>query len=693
MIILGAYYGTNMVLYPDFFLDLGYEGVTHIRGINKNTKKLRNNGSGKSLLLSGICEVLVMSSPILEPNDSRAKKDLFSTSTTISLEVDGDIITKKTKGTTVSYEIPTEMGSELVKIDVARDYLWEKFPLSAEEFFTYIYLDSRRTFRLHMGTATERNKLFTRLFRLDNFSEIYAHFSARLSELNFKRRELSTLSEQLHELGEPKDCTESRALHKKAVAKLAVLQDRLRDSRANEANAKSAIEFNKRVDERAALLKNLKVVDGQGILNLVQKAAKDLDREWLGYDNYKSKLAKIDGDIPDEADIEGLKSELAVLERKVKAGVSDVDTQAMAEELGINLKKLPDEMTKVGSRIEVLRHLSQAHESCPACGGGYDPKIVAKFRKELKAAKVEYDKLDTLFKSVELYGTGISRSEYKLVLARLKEVEALLRNFNQHSVVQSLKSRKPELARNHYEVALRMAARLDAVNGYKEKVEVPEVEPFDDLSRRIDIAQDFIIKVKGELMQADYADKHRAGILAKIHSLEQELSDYDVVKALVDAYGTKGIKTLAIAEICNRLQNNLNNFSFSVLPEPIYFTIVIEPNRFDILATRNPGTEFEQTSDVRLLSGGESRAFNLLMLISILPLIPDKLRTNIVVLDEMTANMDSATKHLVYETYIPLLQEQVPHVIVLDTGTTPIDGARELYVVKEGNTSKLVGEE
>ena len=693
MIKFGAYYGTNMVLYPEFFLDLGYNGVTHIRGVNKNTKALRNNGSGKSLLLSGISDVMMGCSPILEPNDSRAKKDLYTGGTSISVEVDGNTITKRTKGTTVSYEIPTESGSELVKIDVARNYLYEVFPISVEEFFTYVYLDSRRTFKLHMGTTTERNRVFTQLFRLDNFTELHQHFSGLLSELNYKRRELSSLVTQLHELGEPTDCSKDKALHKKAVAKLATLQQRLKDSKAAEAKARSAREHNKKVEERTKLLAKLDLVDGTGVLGLTQKAARRLEAEWVAYDNYKSKRSSIVGDIPDASEIEGLTAELAKLKRKVALGVSEVDTVAMAKELGVTLKELPDKLSHMESNIHVIRHLSQPQDECPACGGAYSSKLVSKFAKLLKSEQREYEKLDRLAKAVELYGSGITKAEYNATRSRVSEIERLLQNFERHKVVAELKCAKPDKARDYYDTTLAVATRLNSLLPYDSVIDVPEVEPFDKLVDRIDVANDFILEVKGRLLKEKFSGSQRKALQDKIDSLEAELEDYEVVKALVDAYGSKGIKTLAIADICNRLQNNLNNFSFSVFPEPIYFSIVVEPNRFDILATRNPGTEFEQTSDVRLLSGGESRSFNLLMLISILPLIPDKIRTNIVVLDEMTANMDSTTKHLVYATYIPLLQEQVPHVIVLDTGTTPIDDAREMYVVKEGNTSKLIGEE
>jgi ABC-type bacteriocin/lantibiotic exporter with double-glycine peptidase domain len=74
-------------------------------------------------------------------------------------------------------------------------------------------------------------------------------------------------------------------------------------------------------------------------------------------------------------------------------------------------------------------------------------------------------------------------------------------------------------------------------------------------------------------------------------------------------------------------------------------------------------------------------------------MLPEHRRVNVIILDEMTSHMDRVTKELVYERYIPILHSFVPHVIVLDTGNLPLSGARELYVQKEGGTSKLIGVE
>jgi DNA repair exonuclease SbcCD ATPase subunit len=244
---------------------------------------------------------------------------------------------------------------------------------------------------------------------------------------------------------------------------------------------------------------------------------------------------------------------------------------------------------------------------------------------------------------------------------------------------------KPKLAEGYYDKIYSALVEMETLPDTK--VEVGEDS---DLEERIEVANSFILGLEKQLAVARQTTSNNDKVLAQLEDVDTQLKDYEVLRCLQEAYGNKGIKNSTLLDICSRLESNLNYWSWSVFPEPIHFAIEVSHSKIDILAYRNPCTDFERVSDVRHLSGGESRAFNLLLLLSLLPLIPSSRRLNIVVLDECTANMDNQTKRLVFEQYIPLLTDIVPHVIVLDTGTTPIDGAQELYAVKEMGITNLL---
>ena len=97
MIKLGKYSGENLPLFKSFDLDLSKVGVTIIRGRNLNAKgmKDRNNGSGKTLLLSGLAELLISSNPGIERNETFARKALFPhKNSRVSLELNGRLVLK-----------------------------------------------------------------------------------------------------------------------------------------------------------------------------------------------------------------------------------------------------------------------------------------------------------------------------------------------------------------------------------------------------------------------------------------------------------------------------------------------------------------------------------------------------------------------------------------------------------------------
>ena len=97
-------------------------------------------------------------------------------------------------------------------------------------------------------------------------------------------------------------------------------------------------------------------------------------------------------------------------------------------------------------------------------------------------------------------------------------------------------------------------------------------------------------------------------------------------------------------------------------------------------------------SDVRHLSGAESRAFSLLFMLSVLPLIPSNRRTNLCILDEFEAGLDEPTRNLLVSQYLPTLNQIVEHIIFITPNNIPEDKSvnrRTITVVKQGSKSYI----
>jgi len=167
-----------------------------------------------------------------------------------------------------------------------------------------------------------------------------------------------------------------------------------------------------------------------------------------------------------------------------------------------------------------------------------------------------------------------------------------------------------------------------------------------------------------------YQNTHRVyaeelqDVEAKIAKLSPGVADKKILEILLKAYGTKGLRATAANSVCQLLQTNLNHYRDLIFAEPFTFEVSASESGVSILVDRNNGKP-DSVSDVRNLSGAESNSFQLLSLISLLPLLPDSDRVNLVVLDEPTSHMDSISRSIFNERFVPILREIVPSVYII----------------------------
>lgn len=173
----------------------------------------------------------------------------------------------------------------------------------------------------------------------------------------------------------------------------------------------------------------------------------------------------------------------------------------------------------------------------------------------------------------------------------------------------------------------------------------------------------------------------------KIEQLELQCSKTALFQKLAEVFQPKGFRLEKIKYFTKVFESVLNKFSKFVFMEPFSFEVIIEKRDLQILATRN-----ERNSDVRYLSGSESRCFQLLCLISILALLPQTKRTNVCILDEMDAGCDEMTTKMFYESFLPELRNIVPSVIVI----TPLKDSGfyinedRSYIIKKVNGESTI---
>ena len=169
--------------------------------------------------------------------------------------------------------------------------------------------------------------------------------------------------------------------------------------------------------------------------------------------------------------------------------------------------------------------------------------------------------------------------------------------------------------------------------------------------------------------------------------LKDSVDDEEAYKLLVEAYGNAGIKRLMLQRIGMHLQNCLNRYARYVFSEPYRFKVSID-TQFDILVKRRYASR-NLVSDVRKLSGAESRAFTLLLWLSLLSLVPAQNRSNILILDEPDVNMGDEMREN-FIKFLPMLNKIVPHIIVITPKSERIYPNATYYtVIKEKGWSRI----
>lgn len=210
-----------------------------------------------------------------------------------------------------------------------------------------------------------------------------------------------------------------------------------------------------------------------------------------------------------------------------------------------------------------------------------------------------------------------------------------------------------------------------------------------DLKKKAAKYVEEIARVSSQLEVLKNNRKRLKDLKTRKSELAEKTQDIPVVELLIDAYSNKGVKLLIIKQIAAIIEKNMNKFAPLLYKERIKFTFDVDVNRFDILMERNYKGK-KRVSDVRRLSGAESRAFSFLLPLAILPLIPSERRLNIMVMDEPTVNLDYSMRNLFTNSFIPKLNSVIPHIIIVSPLDDQYKNQKVYTVIKEGGFSTLV---
>ena len=216
-------------------------------------------------------------------------------------------------------------------------------------------------------------------------------------------------------------------------------------------------------------------------------------------------------------------------------------------------------------------------------------------------------------------------------------------------------------------------------------VEADAQKQYNRLGKKVNALHEIISELKSAQTEYNLLSRNQADIRTKLDTLQIELDNKKITESLVAAYGPKGLKINAITNICQNLESNFNSMSSLIFGENFNFEIGVTSSGIDVIAHRPKG----YYSDIKMLSGAESDNFRLLFLPSLLTMMPEDRKTNLVILDEPASHMSPVSKEKFINDFLPHLCSVVPSVYIIEPQPDFYPNANNLLVTKENGICTL----
>ena len=654
----------NFILFQNAELDLDYEGVTVVTGKNEDNKMLGaagSNASGKSLLLRSIPSILYGSSPVITENKRSHKKAHMTDGTraVLSFSTDDEVvdIRKEMKSSKIVYSFKRSDQIETPRTQaIAEEMLEETFPLTEEEFYATVYLDRDRPNILQFGTPAKKFQAISDLFNLDVYDEVRVYLNSKALEMRSAQSKL----DNLQGLIEDKKDSIRRELDGKSVKEI-----------------KSKIEGQKREVKR--LRKKLrsipKVRDGHGdMIKLTRKVLKTLGDASLGetIKDMEKKLQKQQAVTRDLQQMEYRYPNLGEIERRL--GVpSRSEKEIMDLSIGhrSKIESLSEKIT------HLAKHVKDKTTKCIVCGSD----MTVKDAKRLMT-KADKDKA-TLSKELRALNKELAEARFK---DQHKDVPGKIK------ALQSKASKVdvPRLARK-IEVFKKAEAFLEEYGTLEEaESALKDASAFRDLDAALEMETRSLMRDWKRVTALTTHKKDLDSLKKRKETEAEKVGDLPVIKMLSQTFSNKGIKKLIVRDLIGRVERNMNEHASSLIPGFSFNWQVAETSGLSISANRRVEGK-SITSDVTALSGAESRCFGLLLLVGMLPVLPGRRRSNMLVLDEQSSGMDDIMIERLVSNFIPTLNEVVDHVVYItpDLDESRWPEGRVLTVRRSGGVSAL----
>lgn len=699
-------------------------GISAVYGLNKVTSASRNgNGSGKSRLLKTIPGVL-FPNPLTGTAQDRIKTGVR----TLDLVFNGEEYSFVKTG--AKLKIYNSQGKLVGRsVTETKEWLDKNLGLSEEKFAATTYIDALRHHPLVKGTTAERKQFLNQFFELDKIDRERKLINAAVAKLSHVQQAYIDLEQRADKLtallAEAPPLKELKSKFEKSSARLQKLQDRA----AQAMEIRRLVEFMK---DNKGLIKQLDAalagdkLTEERFAELVKHCREDLAENtermemaqaWheykLKFSAYEAAVAELPKSIRralNEGKAESAQTHYTkYLDAKEKlrqiAKISRPEKPERVEEPASDLVKCVADLTRLEIQYKHAQELNTG--SCPTCGQDVHLRNPEDMKNRIKYLKLEVRKWEEYrqYKKDRVQWKEEMR-EYEEKLEKREKLEnrmaAYKEGYELHLHFRELPAKPKEWTGKRYPLKeYTVMVEQDKERLRMLKLLQPNIQLIIDY-RNLD-NREFDADVLAEVRSL--ADKHASigaeleltrerrrqlkQIREQMEELEQDRRTLRDLKVLQQGYSDKVLKRMAVQQISSLLMAQVNKFAARVFPEDYRFELNWDKSQIDILVHRRYGKRIA-TSDVRDLSGAESRLLTYVMVLALLTFVPENKRSSVLILDEPTANMSPEIIDS-FKQLLEVMATVIPSIVVV----TPMpdekyDGAHEYTVVKRNGVSTIV---
>lgn len=370
------------------------------------------------------------------------------------------------------------------------------------------------------------------------------------------------------------------------------------------------------------------------------------------------------------------------------------------------------EIEKALARLEIKEDLDPSLSCCPTCGEKINASRVESTIAEIKASMLDWDKKrkkahrvaqrcrlfcetkDLVNKhnldgnvttkvleesALEIQNIRSKIESLELVYERVSERDALtskLASYAESDLVDidtdKLTARKSKLKRRlrtlrEYCELKRAVPKAEVSNPQVRSTLDDELRVVDD---SIEAVTSKIERYKSVVQNARELDRKLSDLKPKVDELKEVQQNVRILKGICLAYGKRGLKVRKIKEIIEAIKVRLPTWVGLMFTQRGFRidTYGNETNLgFQVVQSYHDakGKAKERRYDIRKLSGGERTRMMVALILTIIDIVPDNKKTNMLFLDEPEAGLDAVNRSLLAELLIPLLQKRKPSLFLI----------------------------